>query len=212
MAAKKRGQKKNTQPGRKQLPLPRLPSLLVSVASNHAIQLAGLIVAVATFIVTFTVPEVRLAVGLDTQHPTPSEEPPIPVHLILGKGSVQVRQGQMLLVTTPSGATLLRFIFHPEGAAYEWRYLSSESHLEDTGTGVLYENYERTPTAEGAIVVDVGSTLSIQAGPLALTWSYRSPSSGWVYFTRAGATVLDDTTFSTFNLQPYLEEPSYFSP
>lgn len=172
--------------------------------------LIALIVAIVACVATFTVPEIRDALGLEKQiQPT---EGPLPLPLFIAEGPLRVELGQMLLLATDKGIVLVRFNFYPEGAGYDWRFLASDGDQEIAGSGLLYENYARTPTSSGNQIVDLGSSLELVIGPMEIEWSYASPTSGWIYFSRGSAAAVDEMLFESLELAPYLATTSPAAP
>lgn len=125
------------------------------------------------------------------------------VHLQRGYQSVRLQQGQMVAVVSSEGIALIRFMFNPDGAAYQWRYRERAASLETEGSGLLYENYELTPVATSEyLVADSGSQLEIAIEDMQLLWSSGGSTSGWLYYDDQvlAVEIHSDTDYSTFDL------------
>lgn len=122
------------------------------------------------------------------------------IYLNESSGSIQINQGQMLVVADYNGTAVVKFLFNQDGASYQWRYKPWEETKEETGSGLLYEHISWTPTDNGATGVDTGSLLAIKFGTMQIVWSRRSPTSGWLYYKNVGITLLNESGFDNLNL------------
>jgi hypothetical protein len=168
----------------------------------------GIVLAVLGCVATWlALPQVQSLINAPaTSSSTPTTSPNITViptraiNLKISSGSQWIRQGQMVVLADQKGVALLRFIFGPEEAAYQWRYRPYNSDTEQVGTGRVYENYALTPLIGGSQVVDLGSVLSIEIADMRVNWSSASSSSGWIYYKSLGLAVLDEAEFNTIDL------------
>jgi hypothetical protein len=138
--------------------------------------------------------------------PTDTPKPPTPtLSSISGSSnseSIRVQQGQLLILANDDGAAVIKLTFGEGEASYQWRYLRTGSVSEQTGEGIVYENYARTPTADGNLIVDLGSELFIEIEDLRVEWSFSGNTSGWIYYIPGTleVQVLSERDFETFDL------------
>ena len=133
-----------------------------------------------------------------------------------GGMAVKLKPNEMLLVQDKSGSALIDFTsFGPQDgtSSYRWRYQPTNG-VQTNGTGIVCERYARkwtTPT--NCMLVDTGSVLNVQAGPVGIKWSYGSSgvlgigAFGWMYCdtNAAKVAVLPDAEFETYNLERPVE-------
>lgn len=126
---------------------------------------------------------------------------------IVHPASVQLTKGQMLYVATPEGNVLIDFTvigtpqYGANSANYRWKFRPAAGGAELSGTGAVFEKYETvTEGRTGKEIKDVGSKLTVEAGPVHLTWSHGGSKAAWIYYphTATHARVLDNRTYDTF--------------
>lgn len=116
--------------------------------------------------------------------------------------SLSVTTNQLVRVLGTNGAiTVIQFTqFGTTNANYRWRSRPAQGGIVKTGTGVVFENYERHVDAYGMVEqIHLGSPddLYVKAGDVRLEWSLNNLTSGWLYYypLREKVEVLDSTFF-----------------
>jgi hypothetical protein len=176
---------------------------------KQIIGIIGLIIAIVTLVVSFTIPEVRSYIGLGKTIIPSTSESIMLQPLLFAKGVFRVIQGQMIILKTNEGVAAVKFSFYYEGAGYEWRFVDRHSRVETSGSGILYERYARTKMPSGYYeVIDIGSKVDIIAGKIKFTWSYSNSQSGWIYIddeniNEGSIASLDEKYFDIVILEKY---------
>jgi hypothetical protein len=131
-------------------------------------------------------------VGLVAILPTPSVDkpppPPAPPNVVTPPDRISAPvfyDGQMLVLTTDDGVAAVAFGKEiDQGVRYRFRYLPANGGKEESGKDKVFEKYKRVPGKKpGEMgVVDVGSRLMIQPGPIRVEWSMHGKGTGWIYY------------------------------
>jgi membrane-associated protease RseP (regulator of RpoE activity) len=118
--------------------------------------------------------------------------------------SLSVTTNQLVRVLGTNGAiTIIQFTqFGTTNANYRWRSRPAQGDTLKTGTGVVFENYDRRVDAYGmGQRIHLGSPddLYVKAGDVRLEWSLNNLTSGWIYYypLREKVEVLDSSTFDS---------------
>jgi hypothetical protein len=146
-----------------------------------------------------------------------------------GEGTA-INYNESSLVVTSKDAVAIVDFFDPfdysrssnelRGVAYRYRALEKGGQ-EQTGEGIVYENYQSVPSGEpdefNVITSLGGNMLWVNAGPITFEWSYGSDLGGWVYVDNLNPMVENENSFEDFNLQTILgdtglEHPLSFTP
>jgi len=107
--------------------------------------------------------------------------------------SLPVSTGDVVLIKAASGAVaVVQFTsFGPHTASYRWRYRAGKQQATVSGNGTVRESYNRKLSSDG--IYDVTATTehdtTVRSGDLSIEWSYRSESSGWLYYYSSRATI-----------------------
>jgi hypothetical protein len=126
---------------------------------------------------------------------------------ILQPNVLNITEQQLLLLHNEQGVAVVAFEFFGNffgsnaEADYRWRYLDLGTSVETAGEGHLFEDYARTPTADGVSLVDEGGQLHATIADMSVEWSYGSDISGWIYynpFELEGKVIVGD--FDTLDL------------
>lgn len=126
--------------------------------------------------------------------------------------ALEVKETEMVLLESTEGTALIDFTdFGGRNAVstYRWRFQPSTAGASEvSGSGVVFEKFEKTKAGFGTKVLDrKRSRLAVTAGRFAVEWSYGSPSSGWLYLDKEKirATVLSEADFETYDLKQAVE-------
>lgn len=120
-----------------------------------------------------------------------------------GREEIKLHDDQMFLISSPQGRAVVDFTHfgtQDSESTYRWRFKPASEHQEISGTGTVYERYARTQTSTNSYdIKDIGSKLTVTAGPFEIEWSYSSTDSGWFYYDsqRMNIVALPDTDFET---------------
>jgi hypothetical protein len=87
-------------------------------------------------------------------------------------------------------------------ATYRWRFRPSPRAPVTTGTGRVFEDYDRVKEPDGGFRVtkrNKPEDLLIQAGNIRFEWSHKDNQSSWIYYCadRATLTVLPGTDYDS---------------
>lgn len=115
--------------------------------------------------------------------------------------SMEIKARQVVRLEDASGVSLVELTPEPnESASYRWRHVAAGQTNETTGSGRVFEKYDRRRSLSGGYVLtDLGSVLHIRAGPILVKWSHGSEHGGYIYFepVRVKARILFNQTFDT---------------
>jgi hypothetical protein len=118
--------------------------------------------------------------------------------------SLSVNTNQVVRVLCTNGAmAVIQFTqFGTTNANYRWRARSVLGGMVNSGTGVVFEAYERNADAFGGYhLTHLGNPddLYVKAGDVRLEWSFNNLTSGWLYYdpSREKVEILDSTTFDS---------------
>jgi tetratricopeptide (TPR) repeat protein len=95
-----------------------------------------------------------------------------------------VYENLLLVLSNEHGVAAITFTSEIEdGVRYRYRYLPKDGK-EECGEGEVFEKYRRLPgNKPGEVrVLDGGGKLSLQAGPLKVTWSFAQKGKGYIYY------------------------------
>ncbi|MFT3785210.1 MAG: hypothetical protein QM770_03470 [Tepidisphaeraceae bacterium] len=140
-----------------------------------------------------------LAVLTDAQTPpAPTSQPVQPI-------SVPVHyKDQSVVIVSEAGVAAFGFTdLALEGEKYTWRFRPADGSAEQRGDGEVYENYEQMKQPDGTVkVIDHGSKLTLEAGPMSLPWSQGDEQRGWLYFRPEQVRVylIDSAKFDQLDL------------
>jgi hypothetical protein len=109
---------------------------------------------------------------------------------------LSVTTNDVVFIKTQSGAVaVIQFTSFdsftnsgPLSASYRWRYRAAPSQPVQSGTGLVREDYNRTPSADGKgydVTPKADHDTTVRAGDIWLEWSYK----GWLYYYPARATL-----------------------
>lgn len=129
-----------------------------------------------------------------------------------GRRAIKLDSDEMLFLSSGRGKALIDFIKFGDQdgeSTYRWRFKPSTDEAETSGTGKVYEKYEKILTNSESwilidmIVRDIGSELIVHAGGFQVEWSYASKDFGWLYYDPNEITVeiLPDADFKTYTLK-----------
>ena len=119
---------------------------------------------------------------------------------------VELSPGQLLLLRNRYGAAVVQITEQgASSASYRWRFQPPGGGPEQSGTGRVFERYEKVgETKDGAVEVrDVGGRTILQAGPFAIEWSSGGKERGWIYLDRdrMGARIVGGERFDAVSLR-----------
>ena len=100
---------------------------------------------------------------------------------------LKVTTNQVVRVVSTNGViTDIQFTdFGTTNAFYRWHSRPVPGGTVRSGTGVVFENYERHTDAYGGIqLTQLGSRddLFVKAGSIRIQWSYNNTKEGWLYY------------------------------
>jgi hypothetical protein len=124
---------------------------------------------------------------------------------VQGEEHFKLRDDQMVVITSQEGKAAIDFTSFgdsDDNSYYRWRYRSYSEDAEKSGEGKVFEKYNKIKNDDGYLLEDIGSELTVRAGPINLQWSYGSPSSGWFYYNSAKLKIkiLDDKNFESYDI------------
>jgi hypothetical protein len=124
---------------------------------------------------------------------------------VQGEEHFKLKDDQMVVITSREGKAVVDFTSFgnsDDNSYYRWRYKSYSENLEKTGKGKVFEKYNRVKKEDGYLVEDIGSELSVKAGPIILQWSYGSPKSGWFYYNsdKMKIEIFSDKKFESYDI------------
>jgi hypothetical protein len=123
--------------------------------------------------------------------------------------TLSVTTNDVVLIKRPSGAVaVVQFTSFnpfasnstPLSASYRWRFRSAPSQAVQSGTGRVYESYDRKPSADGKgsdVTPRADHDVTVKAGGIWIDWSYGTESSGYLYYyeSRAKIQILSSSAF-----------------
>lgn len=97
---------------------------------------------------------------------------------LLGKASLKVSNGNLLVLDSTFDGKAIIEITHSKGCVAEYKsYYKNATGVGTFSSNKLFENYVKDANGNS---INNGNTI-IQAGPISVEWSCNSERSGWVY-------------------------------
>jgi membrane peptidoglycan carboxypeptidase/beta-lactamase regulating signal transducer with metallopeptidase domain len=135
-----------------------------------------------------------------------------------GDGTAINYNGFSLVVTAGDAVAIFDF-FEPfdysrgssdlKGVLYRYRALEKGGQ-EQTGEGIVYENYQSSPSDNpdefNLVTSQGGNMLWVNAGPITFEWSHGTDLGGWVYVDNLNPMLKNKNSFEDFDLENIVVE------